>query len=219
MFQFRLLSGVRNFTCLDVNSFTISLGLGGRRDRSFYYYRELCRYLFAIAKRCVNAKNLPSEADFTRILDLPIAEAKALNVTEFLSRMKFVAKFDHACTFKAEREKHDKKHQGEPLDSVIKSVKEEFGRLVRSYLVYLLSESQSLKGLATNIISGLCAFDLNTLLYDPLEVGTYCFGQLFSCFRLRGYYTVTEDSQCLDEYVTFVDDLYTGMNQPTFFYP
>ena len=125
MFQSRFAIRFCTFTCLDVNSFTISLG--GRRDRSFYYYKELCKYLFAIAKRCVNAKNLPSKAEFTKILDLPIAEAKALNITEFLSRMKFGAKFDHACKVKADREKHDKKYQGEPIESVVKAVKEEFG--------------------------------------------------------------------------------------------
>ena len=176
--------------------------------------------MFAIAKRCVNAKNLPPEAEFTKILDLPIAEAKALKITEFLSRMKIGAKFDHACKVKADREKHDKKYQGEPIEAVIKAVKEEFGRLARSYLVYLLSETQGLKGLTTNIIRGLCAFDLNTLLVEPLELGKYCIGQLFSSFRLRDYYSPTEESQCLDEYITFVDDLrqrYTSMSQPTFF--
>ena len=53
-----------------------------------------------------------------------------------------------------------------------------------------------------------------------MELGTYCFGQLFSSFRLRDYYSATEESQYLDEYITFVDDLrqrYTSMNQPTFF--
>ena len=218
MFQSRLVIGFCTSTCLEVNSFTIKLG--GRRDRSFNYYRELCKYLFAIAKRCVNAKNLPSEAEFTKILDLPIAEAKALNITEFLSRMKFGAKFDHACKVKADREKHDKKYQGEPIEAVIKAVKEEFGRLARSYLFYLLSETQSLKGLTTNIIRVLCAFDLNTLLVEPLELGKYCIGQLVSSFRLRDYYSPTEESHCLDEYITFVDDLrqrYTSMNQPTFF--
>ena len=108
-----------------------------------------------------------------------------------------------------------------------KTIKEEFGRLARCYIVYLLSETQGFKGLTTNIIRSLGAFDLSTLLVDPPELGTYCFGHSFSNCRLRCYYTILvsqrlDESLCLDEYVTSVDALrqrYTGMSQPTFFIP
>ena len=97
-------------------------------------------------------------------------------------------------------------------------MREEFARSARSYLVYLFRETQSLKGLTADIIKGLGAFDLNTLLVDPPELGTYCLRQLFSSFRLRGYYDVTEESECLDEYVTFMDSVrqqYPGISQPS----
>ena len=172
----------------------------------------------ALGRRCVNPKNLPTDGCFTKILDVSIADAKSLNITEFLSRMKFGPKFDHACKVRAVREKHDKKHEGVPINEVVPKVKEEFARSARSYLVYLFRETQSLKGLTADIIKGLGAFDLSTLLVDPPELGSYCLRQLFSSFRLRGYYDATEESECLDEYVTFVDSLrqqYPGISQPS----
>ena len=79
----------------------------------------------ALGRRCVNPKNLPAEGSFTKILDVSIADAKALNITKFLSRMKFGLRFDHACKVTADREKYDKKHEGVPIKEVILKVKEE----------------------------------------------------------------------------------------------
>ena len=173
----------------------------------------------ALGRRCVNPKNLPTEGSFTKILDVSIADAKALNITEFLEQMKFGAKFNLACKIRADREKHNK-HEGVPVKEVIPLVKEEFARSARSYLVYLFRETQGLKGLTSSIVKGLGAFDLSTLLVDPPELGTYCLRQLFTSFRLRGYYDSTEETACYEEYVTLVDSLrqqYSGMSQPTFF--
>ena len=173
----------------------------------------------ALERRCVNHKNLPAEGSFTKILDVSIADAKALNITEFLSRMKFGHKFDHDCNVSADREKHDKKHEGVPTKEVVPKLKEEFARSARSYPVYLFRETQSLKGLTSDIIKGLGAFGLSTLLVGPPERGCYCLRQLFNSFRLRGYYELAEESECLDEYVTFMDSLrqqYPGISQPSY---
>ena len=54
--------------------------------------------------------------------------------------------------------------------------------------------------------------------FELPEHGSYCLRQLFSSFRLRGYYDATEESECLDEYVTFEDSLrqqYPGISQPS----
>ena len=212
--------GVQCSCVLDVNSFTISLS--GRRDRSFYYYREVSQFLMALGRRCVNPKNLPPDSDLTKILDLSIADAKALNITEFLERLKFGSKFNHACKVRADRAKHDKKYEGVSVKEVVPAMKEEFARSARSYLVYLFRETQGLKGLTSDIIKGLGAFDLSTLLIDPPEFGTSCLRQLFVSFRLRGYYEITEETLCYEEYATFMDSLrqrYSGMSQPTLFIP
>ena len=174
----------------------------------------------ALERQGVNHKNLPAECFFTKILDVSIADAKALNVTKFVSRMKFGPKIDHACKVKADREKHDKKYAGVSIKEVIPKVKEEFARSAPSYLVYLFRETKGLKVLTADIIKGLGTFDLNTLLIDPPELGTHCLRQLFSSSCLRGYYDLAEETQCCEEYVTFVDSLRqqnSGMSQPTFF--
>ena len=132
--------------------------------------------------------------------------------------MKFGPKFDHACKVRADREKHDKKHERVPIKEVVPKMRKEFARSARSYFVYLFRETQSLKGLTADIIKGLGAFDLSTLLVDPPELGTYCLRQLLSSFRLRGYYDATEESECLDEYATIMDSLrqqYPGISQPS----
>ena len=164
---------------VDVNSYLINLG--GRRDRAFYLYRDLCQYLM------------------TKLLDLSVTDAKALTVTEFLARIKLGTDFDHACRVRADKEKHEKKHEGVPIEKVVTQVREEFSCLARSYIVFLFRETQGLKSLTTKVVRGLVSYDLKTQLLDPLDRATYCFRQLFSSFRLRGCYTITEESQCLEE--------------------
>ena len=99
---------------------------------------------------------------------------------------------------------------------------EEFSCLGRSYNVFLFRENHGLMGLATGIVKGLGSFDVSTLLLKSLDRTTYCFRHVFSSFRLSGYYNVTEESQCLEEYISFIDDLrqrYSGMSQPTLLLP
>ena len=86
--------------------------------------RELCQFLMALGRRSVNPESFPAEGSCTKILDVSIADTKALKVTEFLSRMKFGPKFDHACKVRADREKHDRKHEEVPTKEVIPKVKE-----------------------------------------------------------------------------------------------
>ena len=85
--------------------------------------------------------------------------------------MKCVPKFDYACKVRSDREKHDKKPERVSAKDVIPKVKEEFVRSVRSYNVYLSSETQ---GLTADTIKGLWAFDLSTWLIDSPELGSYC---------------------------------------------
>ena len=96
------------------------------------------------------------------------------------------------CKIRAEREKHEIKYKGIPEDIVIRRSKENLARLGRSYLAFLFSETQGFTGINTDIVKGLGAFDLKTLLVDPLELATNFFGQLFGsvCLvpRFRGYY-------------------------------
>ena len=150
----------------------------------------------------------------------PLLMRRHLTSLSFWTEEKFGAKFNLACKIRADREKHDKKHEGVPVKEVISLVKEEFARSARSYLVYLFRATQGLKGLTSGIVKGLGAFDLSTLLVDPPELSTYCLRQLFTSFRLRGYYDSTEETPCYEEYVTFVDSMrqqYSGMSQPTLF--
>ena len=69
----------------------------------------------------------------TGILDLDIATAPALSVTVFL-RMKMGAKLDQACKLKAELELHERKGEKLTLEEVTEKVRDENGRLVRSYV-------------------------------------------------------------------------------------
>ena len=52
----------------------------------------------------------------------------------------------------------------------------------------------------------------------PTEYSLGCFKQLFNTFLLRQYFNKEQESQCLEEYTSFVDELrqvYSDMAQPT----
>ena len=68
-----------------------------RRDRGFHVYRQLCLFLFKIARRCVRPKSLPQESDLPGILNVVVADAKALSVADFIARSKLDQRLDAAC--------------------------------------------------------------------------------------------------------------------------
>ena len=205
---------------LDTTNF--SLSLSGRRDRAFYSFRQLCMYLHKLAKRVVIPSELPQEGDLAKILDLDVVTAPALSVTVFLNRTKFGAKLDRACKLKAEVEQHEMKREKQPISELKEKVKEEFGRLARSYVTHLFKETRSHFNFTTIIAQGLGSFDLEILLKLPLALATKCYGHLFTTFRLRGCFTAEQESQAHEEYVSFVDELrvaFAEFDQPTLLVP
>ena len=93
--------------CLDATCLSISLS--GREDGGFYTYRQLCKDLYKLYRRCSCPNDLPSEQIWSSILDLDLKTTTAPTVTEFISRSKLDPKLQVACKIRAERDKHDKK--------------------------------------------------------------------------------------------------------------
>ena len=72
--------------------------------------------------------------------------------------------------------------------------------------------------LTSDIVHGLGSFDLEALLTGPLEYSLGCFKQLYKTFLSRKYFTPEQESQFLEEYRSFVDELrqiYSDRAQPT----
>ena len=206
--------------CLDANAF--SLSLSGRRDRSFYTYRQLCQFLYKLARRCSTPQDLPPEEIWPEILNLDLSTTTALSVTNFLSRAKFGSKLDAACKIKAGRDRLDNSNAELSVDTLSSRNKEEFGRAARSYVTFLFNSFQELKGLTNDLVKGLGCFDLEILLLGPIAYATYCHAQLFTSFRLRGYFTTDQETASGEEYLSFLDDLrrsYSDVAQPTLLIP
>ena len=202
--------------CLNANSF--SLSLSQRRDRSFYTYRQLCNFLYKLARRCSSPRDLPSEKDWHDIPNLDLSTTTALSVPNFLTRAKFDSKLDAACKIKAERDQTEKCNAGLSMATLVNRNKVEFGRAARSYVTHLFNSIQGLKGFTNDLVKGLSCFDLETLLIGPVAHATYCQSQLFTSFRLRGYFTVDQKTVCGEEYLSIVDDLrrsFPDFEQPT----
>ena len=121
-------------------------------------------------------------------MHLDIKKVTALTVTEFISRIKLGFRLRVPCRAMAERDLRDKQNQGLPMDALANKNKDDFGRSARSYILHLFGTVQSQKSLTTDLMKGLGSFDLDTLLHDPLSHADYCFTQLFTSFRLRGYF-------------------------------
>ena len=115
-------------------------------------------YLHKLVKRVVMPTVLPQEDDLAKILDWDIVTAPALSVTVFLNRTKFGAKLDRACKLK------EMKGEKQPVSELKEKVKEEFGRLARSYVTHLFKETRSHFNFTTMIAQGLGSFDLEVLL-------------------------------------------------------
>ena len=114
----------------------------------------------------------------------------------------------------------DKQNQGLPIDALANKTKNDFGRSARRYIADLFGAVQNQKTLTTDLMKGLASFDLNTLLHDPLSLADYCITQLFTSFRLRGYFTSDQEVECHEEYRSFVDELrrkYPELHQPVLF--
>ena len=66
-------------------------------------------------------------------------------------------------------------------------------------------------------------FDLEILLNGPIVHAVYCHSKLFTrvsdcSFRLRNYFTLDQEAESNEEYLSFLDDLrrsYPGLTQPT----
>ena len=86
---------------LDMTS--ISINLSSRRDRGLYLFKESYQILMKLARRSVSSKSLPREDQLQLIPSLESKKAIALPVEDFLTRLKFGAKFNHACKVRAER--------------------------------------------------------------------------------------------------------------------
>ena len=129
---------------------------------------------------------LPGEHELAGILDLDVATAPALSVTVFLNRLKFGKKLDQARKLKSEQEQHEQKGEKSTVNVLKDKVKDEFGRLARSYVTLLFKETRSQFNFTTNIVQGLGSFDLEIMLKFPLALATRCYHNLFATFRLRG---------------------------------
>ena len=165
---------------------------------------------------------MPPEENWPEILDLDLGTTTALSVKNFLSRAKFGSKLDAACKIKAGYDKLEKCNAGLSIDALSDKNKEEFGRAARSYVTFLFNSFQGLKGLTNDLVKGLGCFDLEIILLGPIAHATYCHTQLFTSFRLRGHFTMEQETASGEEYLSFVDDLrrtYSDLAQPTLLIP
>ena len=165
-------------------------------------------------------QELPSEENWPEILSLDLRTTTALSVANFLTRAKLDTKLDAACKIKAERDKLEKSNIGLSLKTLISRNKEYFGRAARSYVTFLFKSFQGLEGLTNDLVKGLGCFDLEILLLGPIAHASYCHSQLFTSFRLRGFFTLDQETACGEDYLSFLDDLrqtFPDLVHPTLF--
>ena len=106
------------------------------------------------------------------------------------------------------------------MEVLINQNKSNFGRAARSFVTYLFNTVQKPKSPTSDIVKGLGAFDLETLLTGRIGHATYCFFQLFSSFRLRSFFELEQEAPCRDEYRSCIDEMrnsYPDLAQPTLF--
>ena len=160
-----------------------------------------------LAQRCIRPSYLPSEADYHDILRISIPDAKALTVTDFISRLKLGPRLEACCKRKSEKERKEAKYSELSLEETIANNREEFGRQARGYVAHLFGALTGLTRFTSDIVKGLGSFDLETLFVDTMEQAAYCFKNLFSSFRLGGVFQSEEETVYIEEYLSFIDEL------------
>ena len=128
---------------------------------------------------------LPEETDYPGIIRMVQSDAKALNITDFITRSKLDTKLNPSCKLKAEGNLGEKKNNSLALGAAIAKCKKEFGQSARVYVVILFGAAQGFRRFTSHIVRGLRVFDLDLLLVDPL----------------------TQESICTEEYLFFLDEL------------
>ena len=117
---------------------------------------------------------------------------------------------------------HERKGEKLTLEELTEKVRDEYGRLARSYVTHMFKETRSPSNFTTIIAQVLASFDLEILLKFPLSLATTCLGKLFMTFRLRRYFSQDQESQAQEEYLCFVDELrvkFAEFDQPTLLIP
>ena len=74
----------------------------------------------------------------------------------------------------------------------------------------------------TIIAQGLGIFDMEILLKFPLALATKCYSNVFTTFKLRGYFLLDHESQIQEEYLSYVDELrvkFAEFDQPRLLVP
>ena len=179
-----------------------------RRDHGFHIYRQLCQYLFKLGRCCVKPKSLPRESDLSGILEVVISDARALAIPDFfLARSKLDQRLNGACKIKTEKELSNKQGTQAKLPKLVKEIKEEFGRLGRNYIAFLFRAAQSNLQLTSDIVKGLGSFHLDIMFCVPLGQALYCFKQLSRSFKLRNHFQPDDESICIEEFLSFLDEL------------
>ena len=128
-----------------------------------------------LAQRCIQPSCLPPEADYHDILRISIPDAKALTVSDFISRLKLGPRLDACCKRKSEKERKEAKNSELSLEEIIANNREEFGRQARGYVAHLFGAATGPTRFASDIVKGLGSFDLETLFVDTMEQAAYCF--------------------------------------------
>ena len=154
--------------------------------------------------RAVLPKCIPSDADWTGLLQLCPNDLRLLSCRDFLNRLKLTCDLDQACQAKLERSRGESPAPANQ-DELVTKERETFVTEARTYIVSLLWSLLRDIHFSANIVHGMGSFDPHVLLTLPLEQASFCFNALYDSFRLRGWVDESSRKDCCDEYFEFVD--------------
>ena len=154
--------------------------------------------------RAVLPKCIPSDTDWTGLLQLCLDDLRLMSCRDFLNQLKLTCDLDQAYQAKLERSRGESPAPANQ-DELVTKERETFGTEARTYIVSLLGSLLRDIHFSANIVHGMGSFDPHVLLTLPLEQASFCFNALYDSFRLRGWVDESSRSDCRDEYFEFVD--------------
>ena len=192
------------FLVLDTSSFERSLNK--RRDSAFFTCGQLARFLHRLLSRIASATSFPLATDWFALLTHDLDTLVFLPPSDFLKRLKLRGDLDACSRLKAERDTSQKSGSLAIIELAAK-IKETFARESIVFILEFVRSAQSNCLMTTILAKGMASFDSHVLFSLSLDVASRCFGELFSCFRLKKWVQTGDLSLYRDEYLAFVDSL------------
>ena len=186
---------------------SLVVNLQGRRDATFYFCGEVCRFISKLCSRCYLPETIPVENSWFLLLGFTVSEGMFQAEEDFLIRLRLVNKVATASKQNAEVVHLNKKSEKAAIDKTAEEAISSFAEELLLFIQYLLKEVLNQTGLRSEIVKGLTLLTLLFCLKDLRKLAfviSTCYTPPFSIdLGLRVTTKILAGTSILPYWITF----------------